>query len=481
MINKFGLKKEIINKININNQVISITFVGSFLSKKKYSDIDVVVIIKNFDELIFKKINKNLKTINPRKYGIQKKLLVNNTFGPLKYDYENNLVIHLMIYSKKDHINHVINSPFTCYDWQRYNSSFGLNLKNIYRVYGLSCDDFIGNYRGIDNYIYSLKNHFIYYKKYSFKKNQPIFIQKKIILKSKKQIDEFIYHIIFHISRNVLKFLSNTNKDFFKRDILNLFQVLFSKKEYQQLRNLFLQLESSKYGNKLKKQIVNSEELAIFFLGKIKNFLYLISKYNKKITFKRHFKTKFSNKIFLGNKLDVGIKKKNYQINHKFDLAFSSNLKRAKQTALLFSKNLKINKYLNEIDYGNVEGLNYEKLKFRYPKIINDWTNGKDPKFPRGENIALVYKRVQKFLKLLKSVSRNKENKNKILIVSHNVFLRTLMSFFFKIERRDTYKINIKYGEELNFLFYKNKIIPNIKNKNLNRIFKKLHESSINT
>ena len=156
-------------------------------------------------------------------------------------------------------------------------------------------------------------------------------------------------------------------------------------------------------------------------------------------------------------------------------------MKRAKQTALLFSKNLKINKYLNEIDYGNVEGLNYEKLKFRYPKIINDWTNGKDPKFPRGENIALVYKRVQKFLKLLKSVSRNKENKNKILIVSHNVFLRTLMSFFFKIERRDTYKINIKYGEELNFLFYKNKIIPNIKNKNLNRIFKKLHESSINT
>ena len=34
MINNFGLKKEIINKINENNQVISITFVGSFLSKK---------------------------------------------------------------------------------------------------------------------------------------------------------------------------------------------------------------------------------------------------------------------------------------------------------------------------------------------------------------------------------------------------------------------------------------------------------------
>ena len=73
--------------------------------------------------------------------------------------------------------------------------------------------------------------------------------------------------------------------------------------------------------------------------------------------------------------------KKKLSNKSKFDLAFSSNLKRAKQTALLFSKNLKINKYLNEIDYGKVEGLNYEKLKFRYPKIINDWTNGKDPKF----------------------------------------------------------------------------------------------------
>ena len=52
--------------------------------------------------------------------------------------------------------------------------------------------------------------------------------------------------------------------------LVYLFISSFLVKEYQQLRNLFLQLESSKYGNKLKKQIVNSEELAIFFLGKIK-------------------------------------------------------------------------------------------------------------------------------------------------------------------------------------------------------------------
>ena len=92
--------------------------------------------------------------------------------------------------------------------------------------------------------------------------------------------------------------------------ILSIGQNYYQGELYEYFDNLFLQLESSKYGNKLKKQIINSEELAIFFLRKIKNFLYLISKYNKKITFKRHFKTKFSNKIFLGNKLDVGIKKK---------------------------------------------------------------------------------------------------------------------------------------------------------------------------
>ena len=38
---------------------------------------------------------------------------------PLKFDDEDTLVFHLMIYDVESHINHVIQSPFTCFDWER--------------------------------------------------------------------------------------------------------------------------------------------------------------------------------------------------------------------------------------------------------------------------------------------------------------------------------------------------------------------------
>ena len=53
--------------------------------------------------------------------GEKKKLLINNTFGPLKFNSNKNLVIHLMVYDRTGHIDHVIKSPFTVYDWERSN------------------------------------------------------------------------------------------------------------------------------------------------------------------------------------------------------------------------------------------------------------------------------------------------------------------------------------------------------------------------
>ena len=39
-----------------------------------------------------------------------------------------------MIYDIKGHQNHVNESPFTCYDWERSNDFVGLHLKQIFPV-----------------------------------------------------------------------------------------------------------------------------------------------------------------------------------------------------------------------------------------------------------------------------------------------------------------------------------------------------------
>ena len=132
---------------------------GSFLDKENYSDIDIVIIVKNLNKELFNILKSKIKNLNLKKYNIKKNLIINLSFGPLKYDYKKNIVFHLMIYDLEDHIKHTLTSPFTCYDWQRYKASIGKNLSDLYPVYGISFDDFLMNDRGIKSYIKNLNNN----------------------------------------------------------------------------------------------------------------------------------------------------------------------------------------------------------------------------------------------------------------------------------------------------------------------------------
>ena len=117
--------KAVFSKLKNDENILSATFVGSFVDKysfKNISDIDLIIIVKNLNYKTTKILEKKLHQINcTRLLGIKKKLLINNTFGPLKFNSNTNLVIHLMIYDKEGHVDHVIKSPFTVYDWERSN------------------------------------------------------------------------------------------------------------------------------------------------------------------------------------------------------------------------------------------------------------------------------------------------------------------------------------------------------------------------
>ena len=127
--------------------VLSATVVGSFVTSKGLegiSDIDVVIIVDDLDSIKFNKIIDEFKEFNLSDIGLNDfSLIVNSTFGPLKFDKDRLVVFHVMIYDIKGHIDHVENSPFTCFSWEDFKPIFGKSLSEIYPTLNIQLSDLI--------------------------------------------------------------------------------------------------------------------------------------------------------------------------------------------------------------------------------------------------------------------------------------------------------------------------------------------------
>ena len=98
----------------------------------------------------------------------------------------------------------------------------------------------------------------------------------------------------------------------------------------------------------------------------------------------------------------------------------------------------------------------------------------KDPRFPGGESTSDVLKRVNLFVKF---ILKQKNLKKKILIVTHNVFLRCLLGNNYNLDINTWFNIKINYLDIFEFVTYNNKIRPNINRENLYIIFKKINKN----
>ena len=85
-----------------------------------------------------------------------------------------------------------------------------------------------------------------------------------------------------------------------------------------------------------------------------------------------------------------------------YDICYSSPMKRALETAnILILKNIKIDTRLNEINYGDYEGLNFNQVRLKDKKFSKLLTQNKDPNFPNGESTKDVHKRINQFIQFL--------------------------------------------------------------------------------
>ena len=148
-----------------------------------------------------------------------------------------------------------------------------------------------------------------------------------------------------------------------------------------------------------------------------------------------------------------------------YSLVLSSPTKRCKQGLELITDILiKEDERLFEINYGDADGLFLKDMQEKYEYLFEGWKKGEDPKFPNGENSQDVLNRYKEFIGDLK----NYEN-DKILICSHNVFLRTVLGDSFNIPMKEWFKISIPHFEPLKFKLNEDKLTyigsEEIKNK----------------
>ena len=151
----------------------------------------------------------------------------------------------------------------------------------------------------------------------------------------------------------------------------------------------------------------------------------------------RHGDTKLDNTIRFWGKTDVelsddGIRQaeqlRDRLATQKIDAIYASKLSRARVTAeIIASKhpvNISTRAELNEINFGELEGLTFEEISQLHPElaeVLSKWNPR--PRFPGGESLDDLDRRVQKFLKQLK----NHHPEATILIVAHAGTLRLMI------------------------------------------------------
>ena len=153
----------------------------------------------------------------------------------------------------------------------------------------------------------------------------------------------------------------------------------------------------------------------------------------------------------------------------KFDIAFTSALKRAQDTLNIILEeieqtSLKIIKdqSLNERDYGNLSGLNKDEARKKWgEEKVHQWRRSFDVPPPGGESLKNTSERVIPYYER-NIVPRINEGLN-ILVTAHGNSLRSLIMHIDKISPEDIVKLEIGTGVPL---IYKTKGSGNIRKVN---------------
>ena len=154
----------------------------------------------------------------------------------------------------------------------------------------------------------------------------------------------------------------------------------------------------------------------------------------------------------------------------KFNVVFTSELKRAQETAKIILQNLdqwdflnnqgKIisNINLNERDYGDLTGLNKKETAEKFgEEQVHKWRRGYSDQPPNGESLEDVVRRVTKYFEeVIKPAIQSDENGN-ILIAAHGNSLRALLIVMNIYQPNNINSVELSTGVPIHVILKDNK------------------------
>jgi 2,3-bisphosphoglycerate-dependent phosphoglycerate mutase len=148
-------------------------------------------------------------------------------------------------------------------------------------------------------------------------------------------------------------------------------------------------------------------------------------------------------------------------IDYKFDFAYTSTMKRAKESLKIILKkihqtNIKIieNKALNERDYGSLQGLNKDEIIAKYGlKQVEIWRRSFAVRPPKGESLEDTFNRTIPFYK--QEIEPQLKLLKNILVVAHGNSLRALVMYLETINAQEISTLNIPTGIPKKYFFDK--------------------------
>ena len=154
----------------------------------------------------------------------------------------------------------------------------------------------------------------------------------------------------------------------------------------------------------------------------------------------------------------------------KFNIVFTSELKRAQETAKIILQNLEqwdflnnegkiiSNINLNERDYGDLTGLNKKETAEKFgEEQVHKWRRGYSDQPPNGESLEDVVRRVTKYFEeVIKTAIQSNENDN-ILIAAHGNSLRALLIVMNIYEPNNINSVELSPGVPIHVILKDNK------------------------
>ena len=157
-------------------------------------------------------------------------------------------------------------------------------------------------------------------------------------------------------------------------------------------------------------------------------------------------------------------------LNIKFDIVFTSELKRAQETAKIILKNLDqwdhlyeegkiitdIN--LNERDYGDLTGLNKKETADKFgEEQVHKWRRGYSDQPPNGESLEDVVRRVKIYFEESINPAIQSAANNNILIAAHGNSLRALLIVMNIYDSSNINSVELSTGVPIHVILENNK------------------------